>query len=100
MRSLRGRLALGVMAVMAVVLALAGTFASRYVDHNERAALDDRLDAYAEAPVPAYDGLPRMVNRNDAAVPAVLVAGQHVVRDGVPTALLGEQRTGRFLRAR
>ncbi|NYG55376.1 amidohydrolase family protein [Nocardioides perillae] len=63
------------------------------------AALDDRLDAYAEAPVPAYDGLPRMVNRNDAAVPSVLVAGEHVVVDGVPTALLGEQRTGRFLRA-
>lgn len=61
--------------------------------------LDDTLDKYAEAPVPQYDGLPRMVNRNDAAVPLVLIAGRAVVRDGVPTAVLGAERTGSFLRA-
>ena len=61
--------------------------------------LDDTLDEYAEAPVPQYDGLPRMVNRNDAAVPLVLIAGRAVVRDGVPTAVLGTERTGSFLRA-
>ena len=61
--------------------------------------LDDTLDAYAEAPVPQYDGLPRMVNRNDAAVNLVLIGGRTVVLDGVPTDLLGARRTGSFLRA-
>ena len=40
------------------------------------------LDAYAESPLEAYDRLPRMVNRNDAAVTAVLVNGEHVFGDG------------------
>lgn len=62
-------------------------------------ALDDRLDAYGEAPVPQYADLPRMVNRNDEAVTLVLVGGRTVVRDGVPTEVLGAQRTGSFLRA-
>ena len=61
--------------------------------------LDERLDEYAEAPVPQYANLPRMVNRNDAAVNVVLIGGRTVVRDGVPTEVLGTQRTGRFLRA-
>ena len=61
--------------------------------------LDARLDDYAECPVPQYAGLPRMVNRNDDAVNLVLVGGQAVVRDGVPTDLLGTRRTGSFLRA-
>ena len=61
--------------------------------------LDSTLDDYAEAPVPQYAGLPRMVNRNDAAVPLVLIAGRAVVRDGVPTDVLGAERTGSFLRA-
>jgi N-acyl-D-aspartate/D-glutamate deacylase len=61
--------------------------------------LDERLDAYAESPVPQYAGLPRMVNRNDDAVDLVLIGGRTVVRDGVPTALLGAERTGSFLRA-
>jgi N-acyl-D-aspartate/D-glutamate deacylase len=62
-------------------------------------ALDDRLEAYAESPVEQYDGLSRMVNRNDAAVPLVMVAGRVVVEDGRPTDLLGRERTGSFLRA-
>ena len=63
------------------------------------AALDERLEDYAEATVPAYDGLSRMVNRNDAAVRRVMVSGSTVVEDGAPAATLGEQRHGRFLRA-
>ena len=61
--------------------------------------LDARLDDYAEAPVPQYANMPRMVNRNDAAVNLVLIGGRTVVRDGVPTELLGATRTGSFLRA-
>ncbi|KUH68919.1 hypothetical protein AU184_08500 [Mycolicibacterium novocastrense] len=63
------------------------------------AHLDESLDAYAEETVDQYGGLSRMVNRNDDAVTAVLVAGRTVVRDGVPTELVGTVRTGSFLRA-
>lgn len=61
--------------------------------------LDERLDAYAESPVPQYAGLPRMVNRNDDVVKLVMIGGTAVVRDGAPTEVLGARRTGRFLRA-
>ena len=61
--------------------------------------LDDSLDDYAESPVPEYDGLSRMVNRNDDTVAAVLVGGKCVVRDGVPTPDLGTVRAGSFLAA-
>ena len=61
--------------------------------------LDDSLDAYAEATVDHYGGLSRMVNRNDAAVTAVLVGGRAVFRDGALTDVVGRERTGRFLRA-
>ncbi|TDH57220.1 hypothetical protein E2F47_03435 [Mycobacterium eburneum] len=61
--------------------------------------LDARLDDYAEAPVAVYDGLSRMVNRNDDAVRAVFVGGRAVFLDGAPTAVVGTKRTGRFLRA-
>ena len=61
--------------------------------------LDARLDAYAESPVPQYANLPRMVNRNDDTVELVLIGGRTVVRHGAPTALLGAERTGSFLRA-
>ncbi|QIK67883.1 amidohydrolase family protein [Nocardioides sp. HDW12B] len=61
--------------------------------------LDASLDDYAEAPVPAYGNLSRMVNRNDAAVPLVMVAGTTVWADGQPGPGLGRERTGRFLRA-
>ncbi|MDT5069096.1 MAG: hypothetical protein QOK02_5251 [Mycobacterium sp.] len=63
------------------------------------AHLDASLDAYAEQPVEQYGDLPRMVNRNDAAVTAVLVGGRTVFREGEATDLVGRQRTGRFLRA-
>ncbi|MCD4534606.1 amidohydrolase family protein [Nocardioides sp. cx-169] len=61
--------------------------------------LDDTLDEYAEAPVAQYDGLSRMVNRNDATVALVMVGGRVVWRDGEATDVLGRERTGRFLRA-
>ena len=60
--------------------------------------LDERLDDYAEAPVPQYDNVPRMVNRNNDTVGLVLIGGRAVVRAGVPTELLGVTRTGSFLR--
>jgi hypothetical protein len=40
-----------------------------------------------------------MVNRNDDAVNLVLIGGRAVVRDGIPTDVLGIERTGSFLRA-
>ncbi len=62
------------------------------------AHLDASLEAYAESPVAQYDGLPRMVNRNDDAVPLVMISGRVVVEHGVPTDVLGTERTGSFLR--
>jgi signal transduction histidine kinase len=47
-RSLRGHLTLGIVLVLAVVLAGAGIVVSRYVDHSERAALDDHLKRTVE----------------------------------------------------
>jgi two-component system sensor histidine kinase PrrB len=46
-RSLRGRLTLGVLLVLAAVIAVAGAVALREIDHSERAALDDRLQRTA-----------------------------------------------------
>ena len=48
MRSLRGRLTVGITLVLAVVLAGAGIVVSHYVDRSERVALDDRLKSLAE----------------------------------------------------
>ncbi|MEZ0580745.1 amidohydrolase family protein [Nocardioides sp. MH1] len=62
-------------------------------------ALDERLDEYAESPVVSYGNLSRMVNRNDDAVVAVLVNGEHVFGLGEAAEVLGTRRTGRFLRA-
>ncbi|MDN4160649.1 N-acyl-D-amino-acid deacylase family protein [Nocardioides abyssi] len=61
--------------------------------------LDASLEEYAESPVDQYDGLSRMVNRNDATVPLVMVGGRTVWRDGQAADVLGRERTGRFLRA-
>jgi N-acyl-D-aspartate/D-glutamate deacylase len=63
------------------------------------ARLDESLDSYSEQRVEQYGGLSRMVNRNDDTVNAVLVAGRAVFLNGQPTAVLGTQRTGSFLRA-
>ncbi len=48
MRGLRARLTLGITAVLAAVLLLAGWLAARDVDRSEREALDDRLVRTAE----------------------------------------------------
>ena len=48
MRSLRGRLTLGITLMLAVVLAGAGLVVSRYVDRSERDALDERLKSLVE----------------------------------------------------
>ncbi|GAA4367185.1 N-acyl-D-amino-acid deacylase family protein [Nocardioides caricicola] len=61
--------------------------------------LDATLEEYHESPVEQYGNLSRMVNRNDAAVPAVFIAGRRVVEAGEPTELVGRERTGQFLRA-
>ncbi|SRX82290.1 hypothetical protein [Nocardia brasiliensis ATCC 700358] [Mycolicibacterium parafortuitum] len=61
--------------------------------------LDASLDDYAEEAVDQYGGLSRMVNRNDDTVTAVFVGGRAVFLDGKPTAVVGAERTGRFLRA-
>ncbi len=63
------------------------------------AHLDDSLESYHESPVEQFGGLSRMVNRNDATVPAVFIAGRRVVADGEPTEIVGLERTGQFLRA-
>ncbi len=63
------------------------------------AQLDASVESYHESPVEQFGGLSRMVNRNDAAVPAVFIAGRRVVEDGEPTEVLGRERTGQFLRA-
>jgi N-acyl-D-aspartate/D-glutamate deacylase len=62
--------------------------------------LDASLDAYAEEKVKQYDGLSRMVNRNDETVNAVFVGGRAVFIDGKPTDIVGRERTGSFLRAK
>ncbi|HEV7852034.1 MAG TPA: amidohydrolase family protein [Mycobacterium sp.] len=62
------------------------------------AHLDASVDAYAEQRVAQYDGLSRMVNRNDDTVRAVFVAGRAVFLNGEATDILGRERTGSFLR--
>lgn len=46
------------------------------------AGLDGSVNAYAEAPIPEFGGLQRMVNRNDAAVRATIINGRVAWRDG------------------
>ena len=61
--------------------------------------LDDRLDAYHEAPLPEFGNLSRMVNRGDA-VRATLVGGEVVFDDGAFAPGFGNStKTGMFLRA-
>jgi N-acyl-D-aspartate/D-glutamate deacylase len=63
------------------------------------AALDERLEAVHEAPMPGFPGLQRLVRRNDEAVPLVMVGGQVAWRAGEPDPALGQRRLGRFLQA-
>src|SRR3712207_2157577 len=73
--SLRGRLTLGVVLVLAVVLATAGVLLSRYVESSEREVLDERLQRTAQlSQATALDaiqeGLPERDRRLDAALEA------------------------------
>lgn len=91
MRSLRGRLTLGVLLVLAVVFAVAGVVASHEVDSSERAALDDRLVrtaalSQATAVAAVQQGLPDTDRRLDAVLSATstslrLVLGGRVLLD-------------------
>ena len=91
MRSLRGRLTLGVALVLAIVLLAAGAVASHYVASSERTALDDRLERTAElsratALAAVNDELPDNDKRLDAVLSATgsslrLTLGGRVVLD-------------------
>lgn len=62
--------------------------------------LDDSLDAYHEAPMDCFDGLPRMVRRNDRAVAATIIGGRVAYEAGEFTDGYGTaERYGSFLRA-
>lgn len=60
--------------------------------------LDASLDEIHEAPVEAFGGMRRMVNRNDATVAATFVAGNRVFGAGRFEPGFERRRTGRFLR--
>jgi signal transduction histidine kinase len=74
-RSLRGRLTLGVLVVLAAVMAAAGAAALHEIDRSERAALDDRLKRTAELARPtAVAAVQKEVPADDARLDAVLRA--------------------------
>ncbi|HWI71900.1 MAG TPA: HAMP domain-containing sensor histidine kinase [Baekduia sp.] len=75
MRSLRGRLTLGVLVVLAAVMAAAGAAAFHEIDRSERAALDDRLKRTAELARPtAVAAVQQEVPSKDDRLDAVLRA--------------------------
>ena len=62
--------------------------------------LDESVEAYAEAPMPCFGGLTRMVRRNDAAVAATIIGGRLAFENGSFSEDFGtSQRYGSFLRA-
>jgi N-acyl-D-aspartate/D-glutamate deacylase len=64
------------------------------------AHLDGALDQQVEAPIVELGGFRRLVRRNDAAVPAVVVGGRLAVQRGAAAPGLGRERGfGRFLAA-
>ncbi|MDH3842106.1 MAG: amidohydrolase family protein [Chromatiales bacterium] len=64
------------------------------------AALDERLEGYHEAPMAGLGEIERLVNRNDAAVDAVLINGRLAWRDGkIESGVGSETGFGRFLAA-
>ncbi|RZS31169.1 N-acyl-D-aspartate/D-glutamate deacylase [Herbihabitans rhizosphaerae] len=63
------------------------------------AGLDESVDRHAEAPIEVFGGMSRMVNRNDQAVTATLVAGNRLYGAGEFDLAAAQRRTGRFLRA-
>ena len=60
--------------------------------------LDDSVEEVHEEPMPGFDGLDRLVRRNDATVRAVMVGGRVAWRGGTPADDLGTSRSyGTFL---
>jgi two-component system, OmpR family, sensor histidine kinase PrrB len=81
MRSLRGRLTLGVTAMLAAVLALAGVLAARDVERSEREALDDRLIRTAElSGTTALEAVQEQLPSADDRLDAVLSATRTSLR--------------------
>ncbi|HEY4096042.1 MAG TPA: HAMP domain-containing sensor histidine kinase [Baekduia sp.] len=75
MRSLRGRLTLGVLLVLAAALTVAGALAFREVESSEHSALDDRLKRTAELSRPtAVAAVQQEVPEDDPRLDAVLRA--------------------------
>ncbi|MFE5477430.1 amidohydrolase family protein [Nocardia sp. NPDC056541] len=65
------------------------------------AGFDGSSAAYAESPMPGLDGVDRMVNRNDRAVAATIVAGHVLYEYGVFAEGFGTRvHAGQFLQAR
>jgi two-component system sensor histidine kinase PrrB len=74
-RGVRGRLTLGIVVVLAVVLGIGGVLVARNVDRSERQVLDDRLQRTAElsratAVTAVQQGLPDVDRRLDAVLRA------------------------------
>jgi N-acyl-D-aspartate/D-glutamate deacylase len=63
------------------------------------AGLDGAVERIEEAPTPGIPELMRLVRRNDAAVPAVLVGGRVAWRDGAFHPELGRRPFGEVLTA-
>jgi two-component system, OmpR family, sensor histidine kinase PrrB len=98
MRSLRGRLTLGVTLVLAVVLGVSGTIVARYVDDTERDALDDRLTRTAElSQDEAVAAIDQQLPEGDSRLDAVLTATNTSLRLVLDDTVLLE--TGRRLPA-
>jgi two-component system sensor histidine kinase PrrB len=104
-RSLRGRLTLGVLVILAAVLVVAGVIGSHYVDSSERAALDERLERTAElsratARAAVQQELPDNDRRLDAVLSATttsvrLLLGRTILFDtGAPPPAHGQLRSG------
>jgi len=80
-RSLRSRLTLGVLLVLAAILLLAGALASREVDRSQRAALDDRLERTAElSRAAALTAVQEELPETDRRLDAVLRGSQSSLR--------------------
>jgi two-component system, OmpR family, sensor histidine kinase PrrB len=115
LRGVRGRLTLGIVGVLAVVLLVAGVLVARDVDRSERRVLDDRLRRTAElsratAITAVQQGLPDVDRRLDAVLRATrsslrLAIGDTVLLDsgttlpahehpplGLATATIGDAR--------
>jgi two-component system sensor histidine kinase PrrB len=80
-RSLRGRLTLGILAVLAAVLAVAGVLASHEVSHSQRSAFDDRLKRTAElSRATALAAVQQAIPEDDRRLDAVLSASGSSLR--------------------